>query len=710
MNTNRNKLHRKLLCWVVTAIILSPAAAFSQVDTSQWQCKLCPFEEGYRAEYSAGAEYVSDDAAKFGNANGQDEQGAYLNVDGEGHFVNDDLQMQWYVEDLGLASRAAKISGGRQGTFDLSLDYREQPYRLFDTTRTIHATDSSGRLSLPAGWLTAPQTSGFSALATSLQQQDIRSDRKNLDFGAVYLPLMNLKLFGDYQRQQRDGVDIVTGSGYTQATFLARPIDHHTDQIDLGATYEKGPLNLTVAYYGSFFRNSLDSLTWDSPFSASPGAQAGRMAREPDNDFQQLSLSGSFRSAPMDTVVAFSAALGRGEQNDPLLPYTINPNIAAASLPRSSLDGKIDTNRYALTVTSRPTPKLRLKLSYQQNERDNKTPQSQWSRVITDSFGSGATQTNLPYSYKRAKLSLSGNFQARDKLHLSAGFDRTDLDRDYQEVTGQTEDSGWGKIKWKPNSTLDISARAGAAKRDIDQYDSNVAVSFGQNPLMRKYNLAYRYREFAAMTVSATPVDKPYSIGVSMLYADDAYSKSSLGLTNSTQMRFTTDIGWTLSDNSSLFLSGGGEWIDADQLGSESGSVADWHAGHQDRFYHSGGGLAVNDIADKVDLLFDYTRSEGRTEIDVAGGATIVSQFPDLKSVRDSLRLSLTYQRSALVDIQFDLRYESLATDDWAIDGVLPDTLPTVLTMGAQAYDYSIWALGLSFRYRLGGGDIAFPE
>ncbi|MBT8130843.1 MAG: MtrB/PioB family decaheme-associated outer membrane protein [Gammaproteobacteria bacterium] len=710
MKTNRKKHYRWLLYPVVAATMLVPSTVFSEVDTSEWKCELCPFDDGNRARYRAGAEYVSDDAAKFGNGNGQDEKGAYLNLDGEGYYAKDDRQLRWSVEDLGLDSRVAKVAGGRQGVYDLSLGYRELPYRLFDTTRTIHVADASGDLRLPPGWVSAPQTGAFTALAASLQQQDIESDRSILELGAAFLPSMNLKLFGNYQRQKRDGVDIVTGSGYTQASFLARPIDHHTDQIDLGASFEKGAANLTVAYYGSFFRNDIDSLTWDRPFSTAPGATAGRMAREPDNDFQQFSVSGNYRATSLDTLVAFSAALGRGEQNAALLPYTINPDIAPASLPRQSLDGKIDTSRYALTVTSRPVDKLRLKLSYRQEERDNRTPQSQWSRVITDNFLSGATETNLPYSYKRAKLSFSGNLKARDKLNLSAGFDRTKMDRDYQEVSGQTEDSGWGRIRWRPNDLLDISARAGAAKRDIDRYDGSVAASFGQNPLLRKYNLAYRYREFAEMTLAATPIEKPYSIGVSMLYADDAYTKSSLGLTGSMQKRITTDVAWMLSDNSSLFMSGSGEMIDADQRGSEFASAADWHAGHQDRFYHLGGGFRVSAIADKFDAQLDYTRSVGRTEIEVAGVATNVRNFPNLESVRDALRLTLNYQRSDLLDIQFDLRYESFESSDWAIDGVFPDTLPTVLTMGAEAYDYNIWALGLSFNYRMGGGDILFPE
>jgi len=48
------------------------------------------------------------------------------------------------------------------------------------------------------------------------------------------------------------------------------------------------------------------------------------------------------------------------------------------------------------------------------------------------------------------------------------------------------------------------------------------------------------------------------------------------------------------------------------------------------------------------------------------------------------------------------LRYENLPTEDWALEGVEPDTLPTVLGLGARPYDDEVWMVGISFRYFLG--------
>ena len=159
----------------------------------------------------------------------------------------------------------------------------------------------------------------------------------------------------------------------------------------------------------------------------------------------------------------------------------------------------------SFTVVSRPFAKARVKFAFRHDERDNKTAQSQWSRVITDAFPTGSAELNIPYSFERSRLNLSADYRLFDTVRLSAGYDRTQLDRDFQEVAEQIEDAGLGeKYAGAPTSYLEITGKGGASERDIDLYDETVAMSLGQNPLMRKYNLAYRYRRFGELTFSAS--------------------------------------------------------------------------------------------------------------------------------------------------------------------------------------------------------------
>jgi len=694
---------RKSIVQVVAAAIVTGAAPVAaQVDTSEWKCEFCPFDDGYRASYEAGADYVSDKAARFGNATGYDDEGGYVNLGGEGTYRSDGIQADWRAEDLGLDSRRLRLDAGRQGRYDAYLDYSELPYRRFDTTATVYSETAPGQLTLPSNWVAAPGTAGFTSLATSLQPLDIGSDRSRIAAGGRIHATSNFSVYADYRHEARDGVDIVSGPNFTQSSLLPRFLDFETDLVDVGVRYANGPLSLSVAWFGSFFDNQLDSLTWENAFTSPPGEEQRRSAQEPDNDFQQVSLSGRYRAGLMNTVIAFSAATGRGEQDQSLLPYTINPALPVNPLPGATLGGRVDTANYALTITAQPVDRARLTLAYRYDDRDNRTPPTQWSRVIVDTFQSGDIETNAPYSFTRATLAASGSYRLSDALRLSAGYDRKEIDRDFQEVAEQTEDSGWGRLRWRTDNGWEVALKGGAAKREIDRYDTAVAASLGQNPLMRKYNLAYRYREFGELTASGSPGNGPVNVGLSALWADDGYDKSTVGMTDSESLQWNVDLAWTVSDTSSVFLFGGMQNIDANQAGSDGFGAPDWFAMHEDEFHIYGGGIRFDPSDSAFRYRLEVTRTDGSTAITVDRNGMSPAAFPDLDSRQTSARLVVDYERSERLAINVDVRYESFSTNDWALAGVEPDTLPTVLTMGADPYDYDVWVVGLGFRYRVG--------
>ena len=699
------KTHRSV---ITPLIFMLPGLSFAQVDTSNWACESCPFEDGYRAEVEVGATYVGEDGAiRFGNATGYDDKGGYADVNGHGRYVSDGYRLDWYIEDL-VDAPVVEIEGGRQGTFGFRVGYRELPYRRFDTTETIFNQSSSDTLSLPSGWVPAATTTDMTQLSSSLRRQTIESDREIIELGANWKPGAGFRLYADFSRQSRDGIDIQGGSSFTQASLLPRWIDYETDQIDAGIQYSTKRASLTLAYYASDFTNENPSLTWETPFTSAPGTERLRMATAPGNEFQQVSLSGAYRANVWDTVVAFSLASGNGEQDEAFLPYTINPNVSVGALPQTNLDGDVDTSNYALTITSRPLPKARVKLAYRYDDRDNNTPRSEWTRVIVDFFDSGEPEQNVPYSFKRKVLSLSGEWAVWKDVRISGGWDRKEVDRDFQEVAEHTIDDGWGQLRWRPTDWLDLRVKGGATERDIDRYDETVAVSLGQNPLMRKYNLAYRYRSYGEFVISVTPVDSPVSLNTTFLIADDRYNKSQLGMTDSEEVRVTADASWAISANSSLYFMAGHERIDAFQLGSEQFDVWDWSAKHNDDFDHIGVGFRWRQAEGKYDLRFDYNRGDGETSIDYLSLSGGQSSMPKLESTLDSATIEASYRWSDRLDATFDLRYERFEADDYTL--VSPATIPTVLTLGAEPYDYDVWALGIGIRYRFGGEEITLAE
>ena len=571
--------------WCLTASILAFADTPTTPDTSSWVCEFCPFAEGYRADYNAGVSYVSDDAAAFGDANGYNEKGAYLNLDGRGSIVGQDYQARWKVEDLGIDSRHVSLSGGNQGRYDYYVDYRQLPQHRFDTTEAIFRQTAQDTLSLPSGWIRAPLTSGFTALNDSLQSRNISSERRMFAIGGAWLPSDQLRMSVDYRRTENDGLKITGGSYFTQSSLLPAPFDYTTDEatVDLRYTTHRGFASFT--YFAAYFENDSPALRWESPFTTAEGAETGQLAQAPDNSFQQISIAGNYHFTTLNTVFGFSAASGRIKQDSLLLPYTSNLLLGTAALPRDRLNGEIESSNIALTLTSRPFDKTRLRLAYRLDDRDNKTPVDLYERVLADTFNSGAPESNLPYSFRKARLSLSGSFRLLPTTTISAGFDRDANDRDFQEVAEQTEDNSWAMLRWRPNSIFDIRVKAGTAERDIDRYDESVAVSLGQNPLLRKYNLAYRFRQFAEFTIAGSLPESPVSLTLSALYANDDYTQSKLGMLESDDLRFAVDLSYAFSDDRFFYLHGGYETIESDQVGSEQFATADWAARNTDSFF-----------------------------------------------------------------------------------------------------------------------------
>lgn len=670
-------------------------------DTTEWKCEYCPFETGTLGDYAVGASVVSDDAARYGNGTGYDEEGVYPSVDGEGRRISENLRIDWSLTDIGVDSRAARIEIARPGSFDVSASYRGSPYRLFDTTTTVFSSATADSLSLPAGWTRSGLTSGFADLAASLNPVDIGSDRDIIEIGARIRPGSRFRLHADYRRQVHEGTGIFAGSFFTNASLLPRPFDFSTDEIDLGLAYDgyRGQVELSV--YGSYFQNKGTALVWDNPFDGFPGAERGALAQPPDNSFHQVALKGGY-SFPASTRLSVSAAVGRSEQDDALLNYTINPNLVSAPLPRTRLDGEIDTTNISIALTSKPMSRLRVALKYRYDERDNQTPRETWSRVIVDSLASGDAEVNAPYSYERARFFASATADLSAPLQVGAGFERTETDRDFQEVAEQSENTGWGKVRWTPAANIDLSARAGTAKREIDRFADGVADALGQNPLLRKYNLAHRYRTFGDVTISGSLPDKPISLSASVSLANDDYSKSRLGLLSSDEVRYSADLSWTMPGNKRMYLSTDLQSIDAEQAGSAGFSSPDWFANLEDRFLSFGLGLHMKEFRKGIDVQFDYARGQGRSEIDMRTPGAGGGPFPDLKSDLDSLRVTLSYRRSDRMEWSGDLRYERFETEDWALQGVGPGTVPTILTLGATPYDYDIFQFGLRFRYRFG--------
>jgi MtrB/PioB family decaheme-associated outer membrane protein len=697
-------------CVLLLAIICCPAVADDKPEKGDNDRHLVGHIE-------AGVGYQSDDSYWFGRYTGLTDKGPYFigDLDLSYHKADNSEHSHLHGRRLGLDSRSLLFNFGEQGKHDLDLWYRELPNFVSDTVFTPYVESGDNQLVLP------PSVNED----TLFRQFELGTKRRQVGGKLAFIPARYWQGEISLKTEDKDGIDDAAGllgwsARNATVAILPKPVDYTTDDIGLSFGYARDKGFIKAAMQMSRFRNGNDSLGWDNPFpdaAVNSGAR-GQLALEPDNDFQQFSLSGGYR-LPGNTQFSAAASSGTVTQDQPLLPYTVNPAIASEPLPRDSLDGKVRLNSLFLKLSSRPTGNWFFNGSYRYYDRDNQSPVATWNYVSNDSLPPGQgglddrdlSVQNTPYSYNRQQFKLDGRYRFSRKASLTLGYDLEDMQRDNAEVNETDEQGIWGKFKWKIHNRLDSWLKLARYSRDGSGYNPILDDDgyYVENPLLRKYNLADRERDEARLYLSWFATDK-LNLSANGAWRDDDYSESYLGLTDASNRELTLQASLTPRENITSYLYYSWSVIDAEQAGREanpgtSGTLldrfgADWTASTEDRMDTAGIGLQWQRLLPKLDAGLDLAYSTGVGETDVDGADAV--PFDDIDTRLTTLKLYAQYNHSR--QVSFRLRYwrEKYRLTDWAMndDVVIAYDSPTTLYLGQGSPDYDVDVIGLSMLYR----------
>jgi len=690
------KASNQLFLLSVLSVLSAAATAADgtvQPDTSQWKCESCKFEQGLSGTLDLGAGNVSQKSSKFGEYNGLDKSGGFLIGDGAVRARGEDgAYWNLNASNLGLHTRYLDAEGGRQGNYKLLFKYDEVLHSLSDSARTPFAGISGSLLTLPVGFPAA--TTAAMPLAGSLQQVDLGTQRKRLGVGAFWTPMSDWEYAVSFREETREGTKRAAGAFFINSAQLVEPVDFHTHQLDASASYTGTKWQAKLAYYGSTLRNNNDSLNWQNPFTflpGFPGAASGQLALPPDNQFHQVLASAGYQFSER-TRASADIAVGRMTQNDNFLPFA-----TAVPGPGGSLNGRAATLDANLKLSSAVTDRLRLNAAYIYNDRDNQTPQALYAMVSTDMFP-GAPRTNLPYSFTLEKLKLSAEYKAWAGTRLFIGADSDVRKRTFQEVDRSQEDTVWAKITSRILDKADLSLKFAHGERRNSAYQVVPGIAPPENPLLRKYNMASRTRETVALRADISLAEN-VNLGLGVDMSDDDYRDSTIGLLSGRDVSVNGDLSLALSADTSLHLFANHQEIKSKQTGSQSFAAADWTGENRDKIDFFGIGLKHVAIKDKLDIGADYSTSRSTGEISVLTGA-LTPGFPNLSTTLDSLKLYATYRLKDNWSLLASYWHERYDSKNWMLDGVAPNTIPNVLTLGEQAPRYSANVLRLALRYK----------
>ena len=303
--------------WVAAVAPLLTGA--SAVDTSQWRCEFCPFEDGETDCRSRGGQHLR------GRFRGQVRRIRWPERRGQlprARRQREAATREWTVLECrsrrisALTARSVAVSGRpRRGLADRSRLRRLTPQCIRYDAHAIRCRLRSV-VDAAVGMGTRRQHAEHDRPRFILAQIRPRNLARALVAGWASRSRVALATELNYTHETRDGQRLLGSSFITTSSQLPAPVDFVTDQLDWSARYETAEGAIGVSYFGSFFSDRRPDFTWSNPFTAiAPGADQGRASLAPDNSFNQVALNFSRRLGEV-WYLRMNGSLGRGEQDD----------------------------------------------------------------------------------------------------------------------------------------------------------------------------------------------------------------------------------------------------------------------------------------------------------------------------------------------------------------------------------------------------------
>ena len=718
-----------------------------------------------RIEIGAGG--LSQASFAAGNYSGLNRQGGYAigNFDLLGNqysYGNEhDDKTRWHLggTNLGLHSRSLEGEYGQQGAYRFTFGFDEIPWLYSDSYQTPFLGAGSANLVLPSGFVRGADTTAMPALAASMRRFDVATTRQRTELGLSYwlAPEWELKLNlrGDARAGAKlRGAEFGSNGGNPRSVLLPEPIDSATQLIDASLAFSGESHRFTLAYHASIFRNRVASINWQNPYTSAPwtgGASGlpanfplanGQLGVAPDNQFHQFAANGSYDFSN-STRLTLSASHGRMTQNETFLPYTINPGLTSTALPRNSLNGRIDTTFFNAKLSLRPVRGLSVNASLRYENRDNKTPQSEYIYVGGDiqlqpqpASNSDRIRTNLPRSRRQEQVTLEADYRLSAATAIKAGWDRDQVRRTFAEVESATENTYRVELRqggtgpWSASASHALLVRRGTqylynlpylASYTSTAYVNGLAAANGcavlidcvrTGPLQNKFYQADRERERTRLAMGYTP-DGPISLQARLDMNRDRYPHSPYGVSDASTWSASADLAYVSGDDWSATLfhtvedqrsrERSRQIAGANPAGASSAD-SDWVNRLADKSASSG--LAVKYkglLGGRIELNLDAITVRGRTRYATTVGTAVpaaqnpATALPDLVARSDNVTVAARYAVDRHNSIGLNYFYRRLSSADWAYQQVGTATLANLIGSNEAPPRYSQHGVGVSY-------------
>ena len=587
----------------------------------------------------------------------------------------------------------------RTGRFTISGKWDEIPQFYSVDTRTAFADQSSGVLTLDDG---AQAQKNLNAYVPISPQFDLRERRAIGTVRASATPTPHLDVTGGFTTTKHSG-ELPWGAsfGFSNDNEVALPYNSRTNDLDFGAQWTNARTMIRAAYSGSWFNNLDDTLTWDNPLNLTDSTSApgrGRTALWPSNSLHTLSTQGYAKFAHR-TQVTGSLAFGWWNNDEPLLPFTINSALPQLPLPRTTTEAAAHTVATNINLVSRPQTDWRLSTRFRRYDYNNNSSTTAIPQFVSYDTSVATSLTGGPHllAHSRNTFDADATWTKLRPVALTVGYTNNHNGYDFRifestnenvlRLTADAVGTQWATFR----ANYEYGTRSGSG------LDEQSLVQIGEQPAMRHYDLANRTRNRFTGQVDVVPSEAlTFSLGAG--FGMDEFNDSYFGLQEATFRNLSVSTDYELPRG----LGVGGIYNYERYSGAQRSRSAtqeqaadanrDWTADTKERVHYFSLYLRPPRFGDtEARVSYDYAYAFVDYLYNVGSALPPPSQLPQTFNKLQELRLDVRHRLTGNLAATLSYVYEPSRIYDFAFDPSVIDGIvqPSSLVLGYTYRPYT---------------------
>ena len=515
---------------------------------------------------------------------------------------------------------------------------------------------------------------------------------------------------------------------FNVANEVPLAIDSRTNDANAALEWTRPRGMFHVGWNGSWYNNHINELTWDNAFratSANPfdpsgysngnGSSIGRMSVPPDNLLNSVSAMAMYKIQSR-TVVNGTVAFTRMSQNDPLIPWTINPVLLTpainaafpglASLPRATAEAKVDGLNAILNFSTRPNQFWGITGRYRYNNHDNKTtPFNGTEYVRFDAVPEETGGFSEPFDIVENLGDLNVHFNVLPYSTLRVGYGFDSFDRTGRAFSNMTDHTARVSLDTVGNQWVTVRALYEFTKRKGSGFSEDAIEEGGSQPGLRFYDEANRDRHRGTLIFIVNPMDT-MDVTFSLASGSDSYGGPGheFGLLDNDNRAYNAGINLYPSDAFSVGANYGREHFASNQKSRNANPppdpqftdpTRDWLLDNTENVNNFNLFADLPKLARKTTARITYDFSDSDNAFNFSGPRILslaaAGQFVPLPNVTNSwhrLATDVQYFFVPRVGVGVDYWYERLNTRDFNTINLPGTDVPRIDYLGEISTGY----------------------